>query len=114
MEPANPYRASDLPVEQLGDVDALPTTSYVSAGCSGMFVFVGGTAVLMFLWEVLRVPLGIALIIAPSAALFLAVVSGWETLRLERKKRRERLAAAEAAAAAPLDAIISESPPGEP
>lgn len=113
MEPANPYRASDLPAEQLGDVDALPTASYVSAGCSGMFVFVGAMVVLMFLWVLLAVPLGIALIIAPSIALFLAVISWWETLRLERKKRRDRHAAAEAATA-PLDAIISESLPGEP
>lgn len=99
MDPANPYRPSELPVDQLADADALPTSSYVSAGCSGMFVFVGSALVLMFLWAVLRVPLGIAVIIAPSFALFLAIVSGWETLRLERRKRRERLAAAEQQAA---------------
>ncbi len=95
MDPANPYQSSGLPVEQLADVDALPTSSYVSAGCSGMFVFVGATVVLMFIWAVLVVPLGIALIIAPSIALFLAIISAWETLRLERKKRRDRMSEAE-------------------
>ena len=90
MDPANPYQASELPAEQLGDVNSLPVSSYVSAGCSGIFVFVGGTIVFMFLWAFLAVPLGISLIVALSLALVLAAISAWETLRLERKKRRER------------------------
>jgi hypothetical protein len=90
MPGENPYQASELPVEQHGDPDSLPSSSYVSAGCSAAFVFVGGALVGLFLLS-LVLPLRVTLFAAPLLALAMAAVSAWETLRLERRKRRERM-----------------------
>lgn len=97
MEPANPYQPSEIPVEPETFTGRLPTSSYVSAGCSAVFVFVGGMLVLVFVLGFLVIPVWLIFTGAVLGALILGAVSAWETLQLERRKRRRHLESAERA-----------------
>lgn len=101
MSSQNPYQPSELPAETLGDPERLPASSYVSAGCSAMFVFVGGALVVIFLLGFFVLPLWMIFAISLCVALLLGGISAWETLRLERRKRRERRRAEEGEAMPP-------------
>ena len=94
MEAPNPYQSPDTLIEGSEEPTALPATAYVSAGCSAMFVFFGGGFVLAIVVGGLLLPPGsthplLAYAVVGVGAALLAAVSGWETLRLERRRREK-------------------------
>ncbi len=94
METPNPYQAPDAPVEPFVDPGTLPTSAYISASLSAIFVCVGATFALGLCFDWLVDKPGFAglmiLTSAPLIGIALGAVSFWETLQLERRKRRKR------------------------
>lgn len=103
MTQENPYAPPDAPIEPCVLDGPLPTSAYVSAGCSSVLVFcgaifVGGTTIALGAPVLARFT-AVSFLIVLFIAIGLALISGWEALRLTEKKRQKQRAEQEALAA---------------
>lgn len=93
MNSENPYQASEDPIDLTPIDGPLPTSAYISAGCSGILVFAGaifvGGAVILMYAPVLARMAAVTLLILLFVATLLGAVSAWETIRLVEKKREK-------------------------
>ncbi|HTN77035.1 MAG TPA: hypothetical protein VL096_17370 [Pirellulaceae bacterium] len=95
MTTPNPYESPLEPTEAAPPYDGkLPTSAYASAGCSGMFVFVGtmfaGGAFIMLVAPTLARLVAVTFLILLFVALGLGLISGWEALRLAQRKLQKQ------------------------
>lgn len=92
MTTDNPYAAPAPASEPTTPIEGpLPRSAYISAGCSGAFVFVGamfvGAALLYMFAPGLAELAVVSFFILFFLSLGAAVVSSWETLQLARRRK---------------------------